>query len=140
MPSAEYNYDAAGRLTSVFYATTGSRTIYNYDSLGNRIATYDIPGCCSPKFFILTKSGDFNVSDGPGALYLITTTCTISFPPSPADGGVYKFKVLSGVATAAFSGTEQFFHANGVADQNLVLTTRSGCLELIAIAGGWLET
>ena len=139
MPSETYNYDSDSRLTSIFYED-GSRTIYNYDALGNRIAEYEIPECCSPRFFILEKTGNFTASDGGGAYYRVTGNATITLPASPADGGVYKFKIISGVGTFAFDGSETINHANGTADQNLVLTARSGVIELIAVEDGWDET
>lgn len=139
MPSETYNYDADGRLTSVFY-DDGGRTIYNYDALGNRIATFDVPACCSTNFIILDKSGDFNASDGAGCYYRVSSNASITLPASPADGGVYKFKMISGTGTFVFDGTDTINHANGISDQDLVLSASSGVIELIAVDGGWDET
>jgi YD repeat-containing protein len=139
MPSETYNYDSDGRLTSIFYED-GARTIYNYDSLGNRITTYEVPECCSPRFIILEKGGNFEASDGAGVYYRITASATVTLPASPADGGVYKFKVIAGTSTFAFDGAETINHANGDSDQDLVLTARSGVIELIAVEDGWDET
>lgn len=139
MPSAQLNYDALGRLTSVINED-GSKSIFNYDDEGNLISSFEIPECCSPKFFILDKSGNFTASDGAGAYYRISATATVTMPASPADGGVYKFKVTGGTSTWVFDGAEVFNHANGVADQTLVLTSTSGVLEMIAVDGGWDET
>lgn len=140
---AVYQYDALGRLTNVQW-DDGSEFAYQYDELGNRTATLEVASCCDEpsgaKFTIITKGSSFTASDGAGSYYRITSTAVVTLPPSPADGSVYKFKVLSGTSTFAFDGSETFNHANGVSDQNLVLTSTSGVLELIAVVDGWDET
>lgn len=140
MPTAvQMNYDANGRLTSTIY-DTGAKVVQNYDQLGNRIAEFELPECCVVRFFILEKSGDFTANDGAGAFYIVSATATITMPASPADGGVYKFKVIGGTSNFIFNGSEQIFHADGTADQELSIGVDSGCLELVAITGGWVET
>lgn len=139
MPDTRYYYDANARLTSIWYPS-GARTIYNYDELGNRTAAYDVPECCSPRFFILEKTSDFTADDGPGAYYRIYGDVTVSMPASTADGGLRKFKVLEGTATFAFTDSDTINHANGVSNQTLQLTSRSGCAELLSVSGGFDET
>ena len=96
--------------------------------------------CCGTQFTIYPQSGNFTAGDGAGAYYRISANATATLPASPGDGSVRKFKVTSGTTTFAFNGTDTINHANGVSDQNLVLTSNSGVLELIAVPGGWDET
>ncbi len=139
MLTSSYTYDPLGRLTSV-YQDNGARTVYQYDELGNRIATSEVPACCGPMFNIIEKSGDFSAIDGAGSFYKISADAIVTMPASPADGGVYKFKVTGGTADFVFDGTETINHANGVSDQNLSLGTKSGVIELVAVVSGWDET
>ncbi len=134
-----YNYDSLGRLVSATF-NDGSVASYQYDKLGNRTVTFAGTGCGACKFTIVNESGDFTADGGSGTYYRVSATATITLPPSPADGSVYKFKMTGGVGTFAFYGSETFNHANGVSDQQLVLNSRSGVVEMIAVTGGWDET
>lgn len=140
---ALYEYDRLGRLTNVQW-DDGSEFVFQYDELGNRTSTMEVASCCdepsAAKFTIITKGSSFTANDGAGSYYRITASAVVTMPPSPADGSVYKFKVVSGTSTFAFDGSDTFNHANGDSDQELVLTSRSGVLELIAVANGWDET
>jgi YD repeat-containing protein len=138
---AVYSYDSIGRLTSINFSN-GAMSYFAYDDSGNRTCTFEAAAGsgCLMKFNIYTKNGNFTASDGAGSYYRITATATVTMPLSPADGSVYKFKVTSGTATFVFDGAETINHANGVSDQNLILTSNTGVLELIAVTNGWDET
>ncbi len=136
--SAIYLYDPLGRLTGVQYDDCASLE-YQYDELGNRVSTCEKPPC-RIKYDVINKSGSFTASGGSGSFYLISATATVTLTASSGDGSVMKFKVTGGTGTFAFTGDDQFFHANGVADQNLVLTSGSGVLELVSVDGGYVET
>jgi YD repeat-containing protein len=136
--SAVYQYDSLGRLIGICFSD-GKSIGFAYDKMGNRTTT-TVTACCN-KFTIYEKNSSFTASDGQGSYYRISgTAINVVMPTSPADGSVYKFKVLSGTSTFAFDGNETINHANGVSDQNLVLASNSGVLELIAVTGGWDET
>ncbi len=134
-----YSYDSLGRLINATF-NDGSVANFEYDKLGNRTVTFEGPCSCAPKFILVNKSGNFTADGGTGTYYRVSATATITLPPSPADGSVLKFKVTGGTSTFAFYSTETFNHANGVSDQQLVMTSGTGVLELIAVTGGWDET
>lgn len=145
MASATYVYDQCGRLLSVQYNDDNSMVIYTYDSLGNRLMTYEIAGgggdCCPPKFTLSPQNTNFTAEE-PGYYYLITGTVTVTMAPCQdiGEGNMMKFKVLSGQATFAFNGSETFNHANGTSDQTLVLSPNSGVLEIVVNETGFDET
>jgi len=136
---AVYDYDALGRLVSVQW-DDGAQIIYQYDDLGNRKTVMEVKSCCPPEFQLIEKSANFTADDGGNSYYRITGDLTITLPASEANGDVLKFKVLSGSATFAFTGGNTINHANGDSDQELVLTPRSGVIEIISTIGGYDET
>lgn len=144
MASATYGYDHSGRLVSVQY-DDNSMVIYSYDSLGNRLMTYEIAGgggCCPPKFTLSTQNSNFEASQ-PGTYYLITGgTITVSMAPAGdiGEGNMMKFKVISGQAILECDGSENFNLANGTSSPNLTLTPSSGVLELTVNTNGFDET
>lgn len=135
---ATYEYNDNGQLIEVWW-DDGSRIVYQYDALGNRLVVEEEPSCCN-RFTLYSKSGSFDADDGAGSYYHITASATVTLPESPADGSVMKFKVTAGTSNFSFNGAETFNHANGVSDQNLSITSNSGVVEIIAVANGWDET
>lgn len=87
------------------------------------------------------KSAGFTANDSANTFYLITASSAIAvtLPASPADGRVYKFQRVSGSALITFTanGAETIRNADA-ADTTLILD--SGCVELIAVTGGWVVT
>ncbi len=138
--SSQIQYDQNGRITSVQYLD-GTVVSFAYDSAGNRLALDSIVGGGMPKFTVSTQTANFTANTN-GTYYLIsgTVTVTMASAASLGAGNMMKFKVLSGQATFAFSGTDQFGHANGVSDQILVLYPTSGVLEIVVVSGGFNET
>ncbi len=98
-------------------------------------------GGSMPKFTVSTQTSNFTANTN-GTYYIIsgTVTVTMASAASLGAGNMMKFKVLSGQANFAFSGTDQFGHANGVSDQILVLYPTSGVLEIVVVSGGFNET
>lgn len=87
------------------------------------------------------KSAGFTANDAGNTFYLITASSAIAvtLPASPADGRVYKFQRVSGSAltTLTADGAQTIRNAEA-ADATLILD--SGCVELIAVTGGWVVT
>lgn len=87
------------------------------------------------------KSAGFTANDAGNTFYLITASSAIAvtLPASPADGRVYKFQRVSGSAltTLTANGAETIRYGDA-ADTTLILD--SGCVELIAVTGGWVVT
>jgi len=90
---------------------------------------------------MLSKSSGFTANDPANSFYLITASSAIAvtLPASPADGRVYKFQRVSGSALITFTanGAETIRNCDA-ADTTLILD--SGCVELIAVTGGWVVT
>lgn len=140
--SAQYFYDNLGRLVQVLYNDCASVS-YSYDELGNRTTVSERPPCGGGDRFgytLITKTGNFTASDGSGSYYLVTGPSTITMPLSDADGTVMKFKMIDGVGSFEFTGSDEFLHANGLNNQSLILKKNSGVAEIISVAGGWAET
>ncbi len=138
--SSQIQYDQNGRITSVEY-TDGSVVSFAYDSAGNRLAKNNMVGGSMPKFTVSMQTTNFTANTN-GTYYIISGTVTVTMASAAilGTGNMMKFKVLSGQATFAFSGTDQFGHANGISDQTLVLFPTSGVLEIVVVAGGFNET
>lgn len=87
------------------------------------------------------KSAGFTANDAGNTFYLITASSAIAvtLPASPADGRVYKFQRVSGseLTTLTANGAETIRYGDA-ADTTLILD--SGCVELIAVTGGWVVT
>ncbi len=92
------------------------------------------------QYNLLTKSSNFSANDGTCSFYEVTSTATITLPASAADGSVMKFKITGGTATLTCSGSEHIFRADGSQDTSLDMFPNSGCIELVAVSGGYDET
>lgn len=87
------------------------------------------------------KSAGFTANDAGNTFYLITASSDIAvtLPASPADGRVYKFQRVSGSAlTTLTANGAQTIRYGDAADTTLIID--SGCVELIAVTGGWVVT
>lgn len=87
------------------------------------------------------KSAGFTANDAGNTFYLITASSAIAvtLPASPADGRVYKFQRVSGSAlTTLTANGAQTIRYGDAADTTLIID--SGCVELIAVTGGWVVT
>ena len=126
-----YVCTTSGSATTAAWTAIGGGSTNNVTSYGTKY----IPTPVSINFNVGTVTGTFyQCAVGSGGI-------TGSLPPTPADGTVFKFIVVSGTGllTLTANGSDTILNA-GIQNTNLTLNAYGGSIELIAVSGGWQTT